>query len=94
MRAEQMYLHCIYAPTMKTQLARWGNSLGLRIPRSVVVDANVSEGDEVDVTVQTGVIVVRPAVRRYTLEELVDGITPRNRHAKPGWGRPVGKEEW
>ena len=79
---------------MKTQLARWGNSLGLRIPRSVVVDANVSEGDEVDVTVHEGVIVVRPAIRRYTLEELVDGITSRNRHAKPGWSRPVGKEEW
>lgn len=88
-----MYLHCRYKADMKTQLARWGNSLGLRIPRSVAIDANVSEGDEVDVTVQEGAIVVRPAVRRYTLEELVDGITPRNRHATPGWGRPVGKEE-
>ena len=94
MRTDAMYLHCRYRADMKTQLARWGNSLGLRIPRSVAVDADVSEGDEVEVTVQEGAIVVRPAVRRYTLEELVDGITTRNRHSKPGWDRPAGKEEW
>lgn len=94
MQAEHLYLHCIYRADMKTQLARWGNSLGLRIPRSVVVDANVADGDEVDVTVQDGAIVVRPAVRRYTLDELVAGITPRNKHPEVDWGAPVGEETW
>jgi antitoxin MazE len=79
---------------MKTQLAKWGNSLGLRIPRAVVVEANVAEGDEVDVTVEDGAIIVRPAVRRYTLEELIDGITPSNKHKELDWGPPVGKEVW
>ena len=94
MPSATMYLHCRYRADMKTQLARWGNSLGLRIPRSVAIDASVAEGDEVDVTVQDGAIVVRPAVRRYTLDELVDGITARNKHAEPDWGRPIGKEVW
>ncbi len=89
-----MYIHCIYRPDMKTQLARWGNSLGLRIPRSVVVDANVAEGDEVDVVVQAGAIVVRPSVRRYSLEELVNGIAPRTKHTDVDWGPPVGDEVW
>lgn len=79
---------------MKTQLARWGNSLGLRIPRSVAVDANVAEGDEVDVSVQDGAIVVRPATRRYSLEELVSGITARNLPDEPDWGAPAGDEVW
>jgi antitoxin MazE len=94
MWAETMYLHCIYRVGMKTQLAKWGNSLGLRIPRAVVVEANVAEGDEVDVTVEDGAIIVRPAVRRYTLEELIDGITPSNKHKELDWGPPVGKEVW
>ncbi len=79
---------------MKTQLAKWGNSLGVRIPRSVVIGANVTEGDAVEVTVESGAIVVRPAVRRYSLDELLDGITPRNRHKETAWGSPVGKEVW
>lgn len=79
---------------MKTQLAKWGNSLGLRIPRAVALDARVAEGDEVEVTVEDGAIVVRPAVRRYTLEELIDGITPSNKHQELDWGPPVGKEIW
>jgi antitoxin component of MazEF toxin-antitoxin module len=33
-------------------------------------------------------------MRRYTLRELVDGITPENRHEETDWGPPVGKEAW
>jgi antitoxin MazE len=79
---------------MRTRLAMWGNDLGLRLPRSVVVDANVAAGDEVDVSVEAGAIVVRPAVRRYTLEELLNGITPEDVPDVIDWGPPVGKEVW
>jgi len=29
---------------------------------------------------------------RYSLEELVAGITPENRHGEIDWGPPVGRE--
>ena len=32
--------------------------------------------------------------RRYTLDELVAGITPENRHEEIDWGPPVGNEVW
>ena len=79
---------------MTTQLAKWGNSLALRIPRSVASAMDVREGDAVDVTVHEGAIVIRPAVPRYTLDELVSRITPRNRHRETDWGGPVGGESW
>jgi antitoxin MazE len=37
---------------------------------------------------------VWPSGRVYTLDELVDRITPENRHDEVDWGRPVGKEAW
>ncbi len=77
---------------MTTQLARWGNSLALRLPKSVAMEANIGEGDKVDVTVKDGAIVITPAHRKYTIEELVEGITPENRHPETDWGPPVGKE--
>jgi antitoxin component of MazEF toxin-antitoxin module len=37
---------------------------------------------------------VRSGPRKYTLKELVAGITRRNRHPEIKTGRPVGGEAW
>lgn len=78
---------------MTTQVSRWGNSLGVRISKAVAAAVNVEDGDEVDVSVQDGAIVIRPAVKRYTIEELIADITPEDRE-EADWGPPVGKEVW
>ena len=77
-----------------TQIAKWGNSLGLRLPKSVALEAQLDEGDTVDVSVRNGTIVVRPARPTYSLDELVAKITTRNRHVETDWGTPVGDEPW
>jgi antitoxin MazE len=78
----------------KTQLAKWRNSLGLRLPKSVALEAQLAEGDTVDVSVDNGAIVIRPARPRYTLDELVERITSRNRHRETDWSTPQGHEVW
>jgi antitoxin MazE len=81
--------------TAKTQLAKWGNSLAVRIPKSVVGAARLREGDEVTLAVSKGgAIVMRPARRKYQLDELVSKITARNRHDETDWGPQAGKEAW
>jgi antitoxin MazE len=81
--------------TTKTQLAKWGNSLAVRIPKSVVGTARLQEGDEVTLAVgKGGAIVMRPARRKYRLDELVSKITARNHHDETDWGPQVGKEAW
>ena len=77
-----------------TQIAKWGNSLGLRLPRSVAREVRVDEGDTVEVSVDNGAIVIRPGRPRYSLDELVRRITTRNRHRETDWGTPVGDEVW
>jgi len=79
---------------MTTQVARWGNSLGLRLPKSVAGEAQITEGDTVEVSVEDGAIVIRPARPRYDLAGLVRKITPRNRHKESEWGGPQGREIW
>jgi antitoxin MazE len=80
---------------MGTSIARWGNSLAVRLPKAVAEKAGLSEGDPIDVKVSgTGDIVLRRTRRRYTLDELVAGITPENRHEEIDFGPPVGKEVW
>ena len=81
--------------TTKTQLARWGNSLAVRIPLRVVETARLREGDVLTLAVsKNGAIVIRPAQRKYQLDELVSKITARNRHEETEWGPRVGKEAW
>jgi antitoxin MazE len=87
------YIQCRYMANV-TQIAKWGNSLGLRLPKAVALEAQVGEGDTVDVSVKDGVIVVRPNRPSYSLEELVAKITPRNRHNESDWGPSVGDEVW
>jgi antitoxin MazE len=77
-----------------TRITRWGNSLGLRLPKAVASAARLAEGDAAEVSVEDGAIVVRAARPTYSLHGLVSKITPRNRHGETEWGRPSGREQW
>jgi len=79
---------------ISTQIAKWGNSLGLRLPKSVALEAQVAEGDTVEVSVKGGAIVIRASRPTYSLDQLVAKITPRNRHGESDWGAPLGHERW
>jgi antitoxin MazE len=77
---------------IRVQISKWGNSLGLRVPRDVAAQTGLTEGAQVDVEARDdGSIIVRKAKPRYTLEELVAGMTPDKEH--PSWDDPPRGEE-
>lgn len=83
------------ATIVGTTVAKWGNAPAIRLPKSVMQKANLHEGDAVDFEVEgPGVIVVRATRAQRTLEDLVAGITARNRHQETDWGKPKGHEAW
>ena len=63
---------------MQTHIARWGNSLALRIPKPVADRLGLGEGGIVELTVDEGHLVVRPHAAEPRLDELLAGITPEN----------------
>ena len=82
---------------MLAKVQKWGNSQGLRLSKRVLEDAQISVGEEVDVTVRDGAIVLAPAKRvrgRYSLRRLVARIPKEYRAQELDWGKPVGKEVW
>ena len=82
---------------MVTKVQSWGNSQGLRLNRQVLEEAHISVGDEVDLVVQDGLIVISPARRvrgRYNLRDLVARIPRNYKQQEVDWGGPVGKETW
>lgn len=80
---------------MKARIQKWGNSLALRIPRPFAEESNLREDSAVDVSVRNGRIVVVPIIEpELSLEQLVAGITRRNRHSEIETGGAVGSEVW
>ena len=80
--------------SLRARIARWGNSLGVRIPKAVAKKVGLDEGADVEVKVSGRNLVLAPAHREYSLDELVKAITPENRHSETDWGAPAGNENW
>jgi antitoxin MazE len=79
------------------KIQKWGNSQGIRFPKSVMKEAGIAVGDEVEVKVRRGEIVVRPVRRirgRYRLKDLVARMPDEYAPTEEDWGKPVGKEAW
>ncbi|MBI4482189.1 MAG: AbrB/MazE/SpoVT family DNA-binding domain-containing protein [Acidobacteria bacterium] len=80
---------------MLTRVQKWGNSLGLRIPKSFAAEAHVEAGSTVDISVEDGGLVVRPVRRpKYALSELLRKVNSQNLHEEVVTGEPVGREAW
>lgn len=80
---------------MKTTAQKWGNSLAIRVPKSVAVQVGLRAQDDLEIEVQDGNVVLKPHLRRvYRLEDLVKQITPKNIHDEIDTGTPVGRESW
>jgi antitoxin MazE len=82
---------------MKAQMVRWGNSLAIRIPKSIIQEARLKEGDSLEIEAAgEGHLEVRRPSRIPSLSQLVAQITPENRYPEISTGPETGKEivEW
>ncbi len=78
---------------MRSSIKRWGNSAALRLPASVLKQANFSSEQEVEFHVAKGRITIVPASENeFDLEYLLAGITKDNLHSEVDFGKPVGNE--
>lgn len=79
---------------MKTKIKKWGNSLAVRIPKSLADEMSLDEGSSVVLSLNDNELVIRSAKKLYNLRELVKEINKGNRHDEVDLGEPVGREEW
>lgn len=87
---------------MRTTLQRWGNSQGVRLPKSVVESLGISVGTPVilEVSGDCSRITITPAKEcrairgRYQIEELIAESAPNAFAGEHEWGKAVGREVW
>jgi antitoxin MazE len=80
---------------MRCRVQKWGDSLALRIPGSFAIDSGLSQGLEVELSVEDGRLVVTPVVSwPERLDELLGQVDSDNAHPEVDTGGPVGNEFW
>jgi antitoxin MazE len=82
---------------MKVKIAKWGNSLGLRLPKAAVDAAGLKPGAEVDLVIEGRDLRVRSLlpIKHFRLEDLLaemDRLGPENAPETVEWGPDVGAE--
>jgi antitoxin MazE len=78
---------------MQTRVQKWGNSLGVRIPRSLAEQIGLDAGSAVSLSAKNGELVVKPALpTRLSLDELLAEVSDSNLHSSVETGSAVGAE--
>ena len=84
---------------MIVEFSKWGNSLAVRIPKALADAVKARDGKRAELKVENGALVLRPISRpgrkpKYTIEELIDGMTRDNVPEEIDWGSRRGNEAW
>jgi antitoxin MazE len=80
---------------MESRVVKWGNSLAIRIPRSIAAETRLEYGTTVDVRSEDGAMVVRAAPsERIDLKALLKKIKKAQLHGEIRTGYRRGREEW
>lgn len=78
---------------MTAKIQKWGNSLGIRIPKSIIEKANLSENSEVEIENKDGAIIIFPRQKKLSLDTLLSEITKDNLHQESD-DEVEGREVW
>lgn len=76
---------------MQIHVTKWGNSLGVRIPRALANKIGIHEGTPVDVSIQDQQIMI---TKGLSLQSLLSQVTSENIHKETSWGPTCGEEAW
>jgi len=85
---------------METHIAKWGNSLGIRLPKALLGELGLADGDSVTLEIKDSILTLKPLKarkrkksKRYNLEEMLKTITPENQHPYMWDNEAWGAEE-
>ena len=72
---------------MSAKIQKWGNSLGVRIPKAIIDKTKLEENCEVEIEHKNGNIVIIPTRKKYSLDQLLKKVTTSNLHSEETFKR-------
>ena len=80
---------------MEARLQRWGNSIGVRIPSSILKDLKLKVNDIIEFKQEDDKIIISVKKNnKISLKERFDTYEGPNLVSEFEWDEPVGRELW
>lgn len=79
---------------MTTNIQKWGNSQGIRIPKVLLDTVKWSENEQIVITADNGKLIIEKAENRKNIKELFADYKGEYEQVDIDWGNPVGDEIW
>lgn len=80
----------------RVQISRWGNSAAIRLPKAVLDELGLKQGETVELNVRDGKGIIEPArPEKITLEWIIsemDRLGPENAPETVDWGPDLPEE--
>ncbi|CAA6820326.1 MAG: Transcriptional regulator/antitoxin MazE [uncultured Sulfurovum sp.] len=85
-----------YIMRPEVSISKWGNSQGLRIPKSIVEALQINIGDKVKIFIDNGRAVIEPVKKRkkVDIDTLIADIPKDYKKDEELLTTPMGKEVW
>lgn len=78
---------------MRSKISKWGNSLALRVPKTILDTACIKENDSVEFIAEKNRITIKKKNREYrNLDELFAGYDGNKLCEEMDTGSPAGNE--
>ena len=78
---------------IELQIGKWGNSLGIRLPKYISEVLNLHSQDRMICSLKEGRLILEPIRKpHYHLEELLAEVEETSEEIS--WGKPEGEEIW
>lgn len=80
---------------MVTNIQNWGNSQGIRIPKSIMSELKLTNGQSVELVVEGDHLIIRKVDNgRKTINELFENYNGDYVCSEVDWEESVGNEVW
>ncbi len=82
---------------MISKVQKWGNSQGIRFPKAILKESEISVGDFIEISAKKGQITVKTKSKikgKHDLKDLIKRIPEDYKTYEIDWGFQIGNEEW
>lgn len=81
---------------MITKLQKWGNSQGIRIPKSILESVNWNDDEKIELKIENDKIILEKVdnTKRKNIKELFENFNGKYEPIDIDWGKPEGDEIW
>jgi antitoxin MazE len=78
---------------MESTIQKWGNSLGIRIPKLFAKQLDLDDGSHVEVIQEGNRIIIYPYLKE-NLDQKLKRINKKNLHSEVNTDQAIGNEFW